>query len=97
EVVHPRENCANSFNLREHLREWAIDLQPDIVHFNAGIHDLGWMPDEVVPRFTTSAYARNLRIIVDRLRRHTTARLIFATTTPFRCPDGRGGFREATI
>lgn len=88
DVVWPDANCGNSMLIREHLREWAIDHNPDVVHFNAGIHDLGWMDGETVPRFTVSAYVRNLRIIVDRLQQATKARLIFATATPFPVPLG---------
>jgi len=97
EVVWPEANCGNSMMIREHLREWVIDHAPDLVHFNAGIHDLGWMPDETVPRFTISAYVRNLRIIVQRLRRTTQARLIFATTTPFLIPLDAGSKEQCRI
>ena len=86
EVWAPRANCGNSFWIRENLNAWVIDRDPDIVHFNCGIHDFGWMPGERVPRFTAGAYARNLRIIVGRLRSETRARLIFATSTPFLRP-----------
>jgi len=86
EVVYPDANCGNSMLVRENLHQWAIASQPDIVHFNCGIHDLGWMPGERVPRFTVSAYVRNLRLIVERLRRETSASIIFATTTPFLKP-----------
>jgi lysophospholipase L1-like esterase len=86
EVLAPAENCAHGLRVREGLHEWAIAPRPDVVHFNAGIHDLGWMAGETVPRFTISAYVRNLRIIVQRLHAQTSARLIFATTTPFLAP-----------
>jgi lysophospholipase L1-like esterase len=86
EVVWPEANCGNTMLIRENLRAWVIDRDPDVVHFNAGIHDLGWMPDERTPRFTISAYRRHLRIIVQRMREGTSARLIFATTTPFLIP-----------
>ncbi len=88
EVTWPEANCGNSMQIRENLRQWAIDPRPDIVHLNAGIHDLGWMPEETVPRFTVGAYVRNLRIIIDRLRDGTDAHIIFATTTPFLIPLG---------
>lgn len=87
-VKAPHENCGNSFRLREHLGAWVIAHRPDVVHFNAGIHDLGWMPGEEAPRFTTTTYARNLRLIAERLQRETEATLVFATTTPFLLPFG---------
>jgi len=86
EVVWPDANCGNSMLVRENLHQWAIAPQPDVIHFNCGIHDLGWMPGERVPRFTASAYIRNLRLIVERLRRETYASIVFATTTPFLKP-----------
>lgn len=86
EVWGPEANCGNSMLIREHLGEWALEQRADVIHFNAGIHDLGWMPGETVPRFTVSAYARNLRLVVQRLRAGTSARLIWATTTPFLVP-----------
>ncbi len=81
-VEAPEENCGHSMWIRERLDEWAIEPDPDLIHFNAGIWDLGWMPGETVPRFTVAAYARNLKLIVERLQRETRAELIFATTTP---------------
>jgi lysophospholipase L1-like esterase len=86
EVWATTENCGNSMRIRENLKAWAIDPKPDIVHFNAGIHDLGWLSGESVPRFTIAAYLRNLRLIVERLQKETRATLIFATTTPFLKP-----------
>jgi lysophospholipase L1-like esterase len=85
-VTAPKENCGNTFWIRENLDKWVISHKPDVVHFNAGIHDLGWMPGETNPRFSISEYARSLRIIVDRLRGETDASLIFATTTPILKP-----------
>ena len=86
EVVAPDANCGNTMLVRENLGPWVIDRAPDLVHFNCGIHDLGWMAGEKVPRFTIGAYVRNLRIIVSRMKESTRARLIFATTTPFLIP-----------
>ena len=97
EVVWPEANCGNSMMIREHLSEWVTYHAPDLVHFNAGIHDLGWMPDETVPRFAISAYVRNLRIILRRLRKTTHARLIFATTTPFLIPMDAGPREQCRI
>lgn len=85
-VTAPKANCGNTLWIREHLDEWVISQKPDLVHFNAGIHDLGWMPGETNSRFSMSEYVRSLRIIVQRLRTHTHATLIFATTTPFLVP-----------
>lgn len=73
----------NTRNVLAHLDQWAIRPAPDIVYFNAGLHDLardpGPGPENQVP---LSEYSLNLRRIFARLRRETEARLLFALTTP---------------
>jgi lysophospholipase L1-like esterase len=94
EVISPAANCGHSLMLRETLSEWAIQHQPDIIHFNAGIWDLGRIPGsgEGASRFTIAAYVRNLRLVLRRLQKDTNAILIFATTTPIL--DGPPGVRK---
>ena len=87
EVWGPAENCRHSLVHRDSLQAWAIDTQPDVYHFNCGIHDL--VPPDSEPRFTIDGYVRNLRLIVKRLQEQTEARLIWATITPMLVPrDG---------
>lgn len=73
----------NTRNLLAHLEEWVIAPAPDIVHLNAGLHDLardvGPGPETRVP---LTEYRENLHAILSRLQRETDARLIFALTTP---------------
>ena len=84
EVWGPAENCGNSMAHRDRFSAWAIEPKPDVYHFNCGIHDLHVI--DLGPRFTVSAYVRNLRIIVKRLKTETDARLIWATSTPMLAP-----------
>ncbi len=86
DVWAPKENCGHTLRIRENLQSWVIDQRPDVVHFNSGIHDLGWMDGERVARFTAGEYVRSLRIIIERMRQGTQAKLIFATTTPILAP-----------
>ena len=70
-------------NVLEHLDEWVLNRDPDIVHLNAGLHDLarevGPGPENRVP---LEEYRTNLREILSTLQDKTRARLIFGLTTP---------------
>jgi lysophospholipase L1-like esterase len=78
----PKENGGTSQNILDHLDEWIITRNPDLVHLNCGLHDLrkefgaqeGAIP---LPRYQSNV-ERILRQISDR----TDATLIWATTTP---------------
>ena len=73
----------NTRNVLAHLDEWVIQHNPDIVHFNAGLHDLarepGPGPENRVP---LDEYRTNLHQILSALQTSTRATLIFALTTP---------------
>lgn len=81
-VVEPKINGGDSANVLAKLVAWTIEQQPDIVHFNCGIHDI--KKDKQTGRFQVppEQYEANLRKIVDTLRKETPAKVIFATTTP---------------
>ena len=69
-------------NVLEHLREWAIEPDPDIVHINAGLHDMARDPGGPEHRVSIDEYGVNLRQIFSTLRSETNARILFALTTP---------------
>lgn len=81
-IVSPKANGGDSSNVLKNLEAWAIKEQPDIVHFNAGIHDT--KKDKKTGKFQVppEQYEANLRKIVETLRKQTKAMVIFATTTP---------------
>lgn len=81
-IVESKANGGDSSNVLAKLKEWAINEQPDIVHFNCGIHDT--KKDKQTGAFQTppEKYEANLRKIVETLRKETKAKVIFATTTP---------------
>ncbi len=64
---------------------WLGKNKWDVIHFNFGLHDLKRLEDgkHQVP---LDSYERNLRLIVQRLKR-TGARLVWASTTPV--PEGK--------
>ena len=79
-VVSPTPNGEDSGNVLRHLDEWVIKERPEVVHINAGLHDLK-VTDKTyqVPLFT---YESNLKTILGRIQKETTAKVVFATTTP---------------
>lgn len=81
-VVHNPNNGGDSGNVLKHLDEWIKAAQPDVIHFNCGLHDIKRMPQNdhrnQIPPWT---YEHNLRKIAARLTR-TNAKLIFGLTTP---------------
>jgi lysophospholipase L1-like esterase len=82
EISGPAENCATSRNLLMHLDRWALARPASVIHVNVGLHDLRYDPGRDAPVISIDEYASNVRAILTRLREHTNARLIWATTTP---------------
>ncbi len=96
-VHRPPANCGSTkIGLRD-LDLWLGGTRWDAIHFNFGLHDLGYRWPDDTNRNAQGIYAtvsnggrqnvapadyeRNLRALVARLQR-TGAKLIFATTTP---------------
>ncbi len=69
----------------KNLDAWLGEGKWEIIHFNFGLHDLKIM-DGGKHQVELEDYEKNLRAIVDRLKK-TNAKLIFATTTPV--PEGK--------
>jgi acyl-CoA thioesterase-1 len=88
-VHRPPENCGPTVYGLNRLDAWLGAEHWDVIHFNFGLHDLKFLDEKgtyVSPekgRQVASVvdYEKNLRAVVERLRR-SGARLIFATTTP---------------
>ena len=79
-VVSAMANGEDSGNVLENLEEWVIREQPDVVHLNAGLHDLkrtGAAYQVPLPQ-----YEKNLNEILHRIQQGTHAKIIFATSTP---------------
>jgi len=95
-VQHPPENCSSTVVGVKRLDAWLGEKKWNVIHFNFGLHDLKyvdekgamvavekgkqWVPPE--------EYEKNLRQIVDRLKK-TGAKLIWCATTPV--PEGAAG------
>jgi hypothetical protein len=97
DVSYPRANCGSTrIGLRD-LDKWIGDTAWTVIHFNFGLHDLGYRftydsnrneKGEYATPFNgghlnvpVDEYEKNLRQLVARLMK-TGAKLIFATTTP---------------
>jgi dienelactone hydrolase/lysophospholipase L1-like esterase len=94
-VVSPAANGGDSGNVLAHLDEWVLRERPDVVHFNCGLHDLKRDRKSGQYQVSHADYAVNLRRIVERLRKETSAAVVFATTTPIH--DERHTRRGATF
>ena len=93
QVIHHEGNAqSTSFALSSNrIFSWLGEGQWDVIHFNFGLHDLGWADvngKEVDvgtpgagPRVSLDEYERNLQTIVDILASRGD-RLIWASTTP---------------
>ena len=81
----PEENCRHSACVREHLQPWALDREPDLVHLNAGLHDIARprKADGEVgpPAIPTDGYAENLRTCLSTIQK-AGIRPILALSTP---------------
>ena len=82
EVWGPEANGGTSRNVLAHLDEWVISRQPDVVHLNCGLHDLRTEFGAGEPAVPLDEYGTNVALILRQIQEHTSARLIWATTTP---------------
>ena len=82
EVWGPQENGGTSANVLTHLDEWALSRDPDVVHVNAGLHDLRKERGSGQARVPLDDYRANVAEIFGKLNDQTNAKVIWATTTP---------------
>ena len=70
EVVGPADNCQFTLYTLSSIDRWINNLgQPDIVHWNNGIHDCGHNPDRSPVQIPIDIYQENLNHILKRLIR----------------------------
>jgi lysophospholipase L1-like esterase/dienelactone hydrolase len=81
-VVSVEANGGDSANVLKHLDEWVIAEKPVVVHLNCGLHDLKLSKKTKQHQVPLEQYEANLKEIVARVRKGTTAALVFADTTP---------------
>ena len=78
------ENGGPTKNGIAKINAWLGSGKWDVIHFNWGIHDLKYMPDEK-RQVEPAEYESNLRTLVGKMKA-TGAKLIWATITPI--PSG---------
>ncbi len=78
----PEENGGDSANVLKNLDAWVISAQPDVVHINAGLHDLKLDRKTGKHQVELAEYKENMRKILDRITKETKATVILALTTP---------------
>ena len=81
-VISAEPNGGDSGNLLAHLDEWIVREKPDVVHFNAGLHDLKRLKSTAKHQVEVEQYLNNLQRIIAGVRKSTTASMIFGSTTP---------------
>ena len=81
-IVAAADNGGSSRKVLHHLDDWVIRHRPAVVHFGAGLHDIMTDTRTGAKLVEPAEYHANIRAIVRRLTDETSARLIFATTTP---------------
>ena len=92
EVVGPTDNCQYSLYTLSSLNRWIGTLgQPDLIHWNNGLHDCGHNPGRSPVQIPADMYRANLEFVYNQLTALTSS-VIWATSTPVH-PDRP--FREA--
>ena len=82
QVVGPADNCQYSLYTLSSLGRWIGELgEPDIIHWNNGIHDSGHNPARSPIQIPIDMYRENLEFILAHLTA-LTPRVIWATITP---------------
>ena len=79
-VISAKPNGEDTANVLRNFDEWVIKERPDVVHINAGLHDLK-VKDKAY-QVPLAEYEKNLQTILERIRTGTKAKIIFATSTP---------------
>jgi lysophospholipase L1-like esterase/dienelactone hydrolase len=92
EIVSPKENGGDTANTLKLLDQWLEAGKPVVVHFNCGLHDLKFAKKDKKHQVPLEEYEKNLKAIVERLRK-ATPHIVFATTTPI--IDDRHATRKA--
>ena len=83
-VVGPAENCQYSLYTLSSLNRWIDALgEPDIIHWNNGLHDYGHNPIRSPNQFPIETYVQNLEFILNHFKQ-ITEKIIWATITPIR-------------
>ncbi|HJZ91697.1 MAG TPA: GDSL-type esterase/lipase family protein [Gemmataceae bacterium] len=93
EVISAEANGGDSANVLKNFDEWVVRAKPALVHVNCGLHDLKKAKKDGTYQVPLESYEKNLRELINRLRKDTQATIVFASTTPIL--DDRHAKRKA--
>ena len=65
-----------------HIEEWVVSRGADVVHINAGLHDISRLAGEDATRVSLDRYRSNVETILRTIIDKAEVRLVWATTTP---------------
>lgn len=82
EVWGPTQNGGTSSNVLAHLEEWVISRDPDVVHLNCGLHDIKKEFGAENNNIPLEEYRKNVERILRTILENTSAKVIWAMTTP---------------
>ncbi len=82
EVWGATQNGGTSSNVLAHLEEWVISRDPDVVHLNCGLHDIKKEFGAENNNIPLEEYQENVEQILRTILEKTSAKVIWATTTP---------------
>lgn len=82
DIKSPEANGGDTSNVLKNLDQWVISVQPDVVHINAGLHDLKLDRKSGKHQVEIAEYKSNLEKILKRITTETKATVLFALTTP---------------
>ena len=81
-VSAPKDNCSHTAYTLENLERWLSDAEkPEVIHINAGLHDMYILEETGKTRHTLETYEKNLRAIFQKMDELSDAKIIFALTT----------------
>ena len=82
-VARHQGNAGDTHNVLSNLGLWldALGGEPDLIHANAGLHDLRFWVEKGEYQVALESYAKNVRLLSGKLK-ETGAKLVWATTTP---------------
>ena len=82
DVVGPEDNCQFALFTLASLERWLNELgNPDVVHWNNGIHDSGHNPGRTPRQIPIEIYRMTLEYVLQRLQA-TGAKIVWGTITP---------------
>ncbi len=82
-VARHEGNGGDTHNVLSNLGLWldALGGKPDLIHANAGLHDLRFWTEKGEYQVPLASYAKNVRLLAGKLK-ETGAQVVWATTTP---------------